>query len=61
MALDETFDVGVDTRSGVDDNAYQVPFRFTGKIAKVTFTLAPTQLTEADRETMHTHILKAKD
>src|SRR5262245_1561979 len=61
MALDETFDVGVDTRSGVDDNDYQVPFRFTGKISKVTIKLGPTQLTEADRETMHAHILRAKD
>jgi arylsulfatase A-like enzyme len=61
MALDETFDVGVDTRSGVDDNDYQVPFRFTGKIAKVTIKLAPTQLTEADREITHAHILRAKD
>jgi hypothetical protein len=29
MPPDETFDVGVDTRTGVDDNDYQVPFRFT--------------------------------
>jgi hypothetical protein len=28
FALDETFDVGVDTRTGVDDNDYRVPFRF---------------------------------
>jgi arylsulfatase A-like enzyme len=61
MALDETFDVGVDTRSGVDDNDYQVPFRFTGKISKVTIKLGPTQLTEADREITHAHILRAKD
>src|SRR4029077_3776967 len=33
MTIDETFDVGVDTRSGVDDS-YQVPFRFTGTINK---------------------------
>ncbi len=28
MTLAETFDVGVDTRTPVDDNDYQVPFRF---------------------------------
>ena len=28
MPWDETFDVGVDTRTGVDDADYQVPFRF---------------------------------
>jgi hypothetical protein len=34
MSIDETFDVGVDTRTPVD-NDYQVPFRFTGKIDKL--------------------------
>ena len=33
MTLDETFDIGVDTRTGVNDKDYRVPFRFTGKIA----------------------------
>jgi hypothetical protein len=36
---DESFDVGIDTRSSVNDKDYQVPFRFTGKLAKVTFKL----------------------
>ena len=36
MTLDETFDVGSDTRTPVDDNDYQLPFRFTGNIAKLT-------------------------
>ncbi len=44
MAIDETFDVGVDTRTPVDDKDYQVPFRFTGKIAKLTIKLGPEQL-----------------
>jgi arylsulfatase len=30
MPFDETFDVGVDTRTGVNGAAYHVPFRFTG-------------------------------
>ncbi|WP_024519557.1 arylsulfatase [Bradyrhizobium sp. Tv2a-2] len=37
----ETFDVGVDTRTGVDDHDYQPPFRFTGKIDKLTVKLFP--------------------
>ena len=45
LNLGETFDVGVDTRTGVDDNDYKVPFRFTGKIGKLTFKLGPEQLT----------------
>jgi hypothetical protein len=28
-----------DTRTGVDDNDYQVPFRFTGKLDKLTIKL----------------------
>ena len=39
MTIDETFDVGVDTRTPVDDGDYKVPFRFTGKLDKVTFKL----------------------
>jgi arylsulfatase A-like enzyme len=61
MALDETFDVGVDTRTPVDDNNYHVPFRFTGKIAKLTFKLGPEQITEEDRKVMHQYVIRAKD
>ena len=42
----ETFDVGVDTRTGVDDNDYQPPFRFTGKIDKLTVKLIPQTAAE---------------
>jgi arylsulfatase A-like enzyme len=52
MTIDETFDVGVDTRTPVDDTDYQVPFRFTGKLAKVTFNLGPEQLSDQDRQTV---------
>jgi arylsulfatase A-like enzyme len=45
---DESFDVGIDTRTGVNDQDYQVPFKFNGKIANVTFDLGPTQLTAAE-------------
>ncbi len=41
LTIDETFDVGVDTRSPVDDKDYQVPFRFNGEIAKLTVKLEP--------------------
>jgi arylsulfatase len=39
MAIDETFDVGVDTRTPVNDQDYQVPFGFTGKLNKLTIQL----------------------
>ena len=41
ITLDESFDVGVDTRTGVNDNDYQVPFRFNGKLNKLTVKLEP--------------------
>ena len=44
MAIDETFDVGSDTRTAVNDD-YKLPFRFTGTIDKLTFNLGPEQLT----------------
>ena len=46
MTIDESFDVGVDTRTGVDDNDYQPPFRFTGKLDKLTIKLEPAQLAD---------------
>jgi arylsulfatase len=45
----ETFDVGVDTRTGVDDNDYKPPFRFTGTIDKLTIKLVPLKATEEKR------------
>ncbi len=42
---DETFDVGMDLRTGVNDQDYQPPFRFNGTIHKVTFDLGKVELT----------------
>lgn len=39
FAWDETFDVGMDTGTPVDDKDYQVPAQFTGKIGKITVEL----------------------
>ena len=44
--IDETFDVGVDTRTGVEDKDYQPPYRFTGTIDKLTVKLAPLKAAE---------------
>ena len=42
---DETFDIGQDTRTGVAlvEYRYDAPFKFTGKINKLTFKLEPEQ------------------
>ena len=50
MTIDETFDVGADTRTPVDDKDYQVPFRFTGKLNKLTYKLGPVQLTSEEHQ-----------
>jgi len=44
MQWDETFDVGMDTGTPVSLVDYEVPFRFTGKIDKLTFELGPRQI-----------------
>ncbi len=49
MSIDETFDVGMDTRTAVDDS-YELPFKFTGTIDKLTFKLGPSQMVAADQK-----------
>lgn len=41
---DETFDVGIDTGTPVDDRDYQVPFQLIGKLNKLTVQLEPEKL-----------------
>ncbi len=45
FAWDETLDVGLDTGSPVDDNDYQVPFHFTGKLDRITVDLGTSSIT----------------
>ena len=45
----------------MDDNDYQVPFHFTGKINKLTIKLGPSQLTEADKKAKQDAINRAND
>lgn len=45
FAWDETFDVGLDTGTPVDDRDYQVPFTFTGRIARITFDVGEATVT----------------
>jgi arylsulfatase A-like enzyme len=49
MSIDETFDVGLDTGTGVDES-YKLPFKFTGTIDQVTFKLGPSQMSAADKK-----------
>jgi arylsulfatase A-like enzyme len=61
VTVEETFDVGVDSRTGVDDGDYKPPFPFNGKLNKVTFNLGPVVLSESERRAMHESIIRAKD
>jgi hypothetical protein len=47
---DETFDVGSDTGTPVDDRDYQVPFRFTGRLHKLTVRLGPSQMFPSEQK-----------
>jgi hypothetical protein len=48
LQWDETFDVGADTGTPVDDKDYQVPFKFTGKLNKLTIAIDRPKLTPED-------------
>ena len=50
LQFDETFDVGADTGTPVDDQDYQVPFKFTGKLDKLTLAIDRPQLTPEDEK-----------
>jgi arylsulfatase len=60
MAIDESFDIGSDTRTGVDDS-YKLPFRFTGTINKLTYKLGREQVTAEERDAMQKALARARD
>jgi len=60
---DETFDIGQDTRTplALIEYRYDVPFKFTGKINKVTFNLGDEKLTAEEQKTVHKALARARD
>jgi len=60
---DETFDIGQDTRTplALIEYRYDVPFKFTGRINKVTFNLGEEKLTAEEQEVVHKALAKARD
>jgi len=61
LPIDETFDIGADTGTPVDDHDYQVPFAFTGKINKLTIALDPPKLTPDDEKKLSDAYRAAQD
>ena len=60
MTIDETFDIGVDTRSPVDFS-YDVPFRFNGTIDRLNYKLGPEQLAAEDQKKVQDAVAKVND
>ncbi len=60
---DETFDIGQDTRTplALVEYRYDTPFKFTGKINKVTFNLGDEKLTAEEQEAVHKALARARD
>jgi len=61
LPIDETFDIGSKTGTPIDDQDYQVPFGFTGKINKLTITVEPPKLTPADEKKLSDAYRAAQD
>jgi arylsulfatase A-like enzyme len=50
LQWDESFDIGSDTLTGVNDEDYKPPFAFTGKLDKLTLTIDRPKLTPEDEK-----------
>ena len=50
LQWDETFDVGADTGTPVDDEDYQLPFAFTVKLTKLTININRPKLMPEDEK-----------
>jgi hypothetical protein len=61
LPIDETFDVGSKTRTPIDDRDYQIPFKFTGKINKLTVSVEPPVLTPQDKKKLSDALRAAQD
>ena len=58
MSLDETLDIGEDTGTPVSED-YQVPFKFTGDLEKVTIKITEKKLTEEQLRQYREGLLKS--
>ena len=48
LQWDESFDIGSDTLTGVNDADYKPPFAFTGELNRLTIVMDRPQLSPAD-------------
>ena len=61
LQWDETFDIGSDTGTSVDDHDYQVPFAFTGRLDKLTISIDRPKLTPEDEKRLMQGAASAAD
>jgi arylsulfatase len=61
LQWDDTFDIGEDTGTPVDDRDYQVPFKFTGKIEKLTIAVDAPKLSPEDEKRLMEAAQRAAD
>jgi arylsulfatase A-like enzyme len=61
LQWDESFDIGSDTLTGVNDADYKPPFPLTAKLNKLTLKVDRPQLTEADIEKLEKAQAEALD
>jgi arylsulfatase len=61
LSLEAMFDIGSKTNTPIDPQDYQTPFAFTGKIDKITISVAPPVLTEADKQKLEAAYRTAQD
>jgi len=52
LQWDESFDIGSDTLTGVNDADYEPPFTLTAKLDKLTITVDRPELLPADVKTL---------
>jgi arylsulfatase len=50
FGVDESFDVGSDTGTSVEDKDYQPPFAVNGALNKLTIKLEPVQMSPAEQK-----------
>ncbi|MCF1709725.1 arylsulfatase [Tabrizicola sp. J26] len=61
LQWDESFDIGSDTLTGVNDADYQPPFPLTAKLDKLTLKIDRPQLSDADKAALEAAMMKQAD
>lgn len=60
LQWDESFDIGSDTLTGIDDADYLPPFPLTAKLNKLTIKIDRPQLSPEDIEKLEAGMKKAE-